>query len=207
MAICVVFVVITLVDATFFVSSRTVALCVPGEKAEQARDHHGNGIGIGQRRPDKYHDQETGQHHAFQPQRPGDRCAAAALDHDRERGCHDCRQQEDRYRQHLGHGALFLGDKGRRRQHEAARDLRHEHSEQRQDGETVDETGCETQQRWKRGWNRLRPRSKNLAHDISRPTARSRKTADLRTRSCDRINTGCEIAIQSAAISLAAIKP
>ncbi len=52
MAICVVFVVITLVEATFFISSRTVALCVPmANSAEQARRRHADGVGIGARRP------------------------------------------------------------------------------------------------------------------------------------------------------------
>jgi hypothetical protein len=53
----------------------------------------------------------------------------------------------------------------------SARDLRHEHPEQCQNREAVDETGCEAQQRRKRDWNRLRPWSKNLAHDIPRPRA------------------------------------
>jgi hypothetical protein len=41
--------------------------------------------------------------------------------------------------------------------HEAARDLRHEHPEQGQNREAVDETGGEAEQRRKRGRNRPGP--------------------------------------------------
>ena len=81
---------------TFFISNRTVALCMPMAKrpsrlAITTATALGSASGARQ-----IHEQETGQHHAFQSQRPGDRRTAAALDHDRERGRHDCRQQEDR---------------------------------------------------------------------------------------------------------------